>query len=131
MVQYSRTIIRIDTGASAPVVLGPGVPAPPELGALLPLYVVTAWNPGDERPTDEANHAANARLRRLLEESGATHIFDAAGHDPDPAVDYCEAGFAAAGVSQAQAVELGRQFRQDAIFEITAAGHRVVPCVGV
>jgi hypothetical protein len=131
MAQYARTIIKIDGPASQAIVLGPGEAVPPELAELLPLYVISAWNPGSKRLADDPNASANALLRERIEGLGGAPILHAAGHDPDPGANYHEDGFAVAGISQEQAVTLDRQFSQDAIFEITAPGHRVVPCFDV
>jgi hypothetical protein len=40
-----------------------------------PFHVITAWNPGHERPDDDANAAANAALREDLEALGCAGQF--------------------------------------------------------
>lgn len=46
-----------------------------------PFHVITAWNPGHERPGDGANAAANAALRADLEALGCSPL-PALGSDP-------------------------------------------------
>jgi hypothetical protein len=92
-----------------------------------PIHVLTASNPGHERPSAEANAQANTRLELDLLETGAT-IFKAVGESPEG--DHVEESFAAIGLGREAAVELGRQYRQTAIFELNGGEQIVVGCGG-
>ena len=50
----------------------------------------------------------------------------AIGRDPDG--PHAEPGFAVRGIDRATARELGRDFDQEAVFEIDATGIRIVAC---
>jgi hypothetical protein len=126
--QYNNTVVEITRDDGRVVAVAPHRPAPAALTGLLPLYVVTAWNPGAERPGAATNAAANRSLKRRLEQAGASQILEARGVDADPRSDYYEDGFAVWDLTAAQVLDLAVEFRQDAIFEITAAGHRLLSC---
>jgi hypothetical protein len=98
------------------------------LGA--PLHVLTAWNPGDERPGAAANRAANLRLAAGIDAAVDTPVrrWAAVGVAPDDS--WFEEGFAVTGLDRATAVRLARDARQVAIFEATSAGMLLVFCFG-
>ena len=77
-----------------------------------PLVIVTAYNPGHERPGEEANRAANKRLRAEIERRGWTWC-PAVGYSPER--DHEEPSFAVLDVGEAEARELGRLFGQAAV----------------
>lgn len=76
-----------------------------------PLFGVTAWNPGEERPVEE-NQAANVRLAARLDELGIERV-DAVGSSPDEA--WSEPGFVLIGTDEATALAVAREFGQLAI----------------
>ena len=89
------------------------------------LHIITAWNPGEERP----GLLENTRMNGLLEadlRAVAKAVFPAVGRDAFS--DHFEISIAAAGIERALAVELGRRYRQWAIFEVTAEEQRLVSC---
>ena len=90
-----------------------------------PLHVITAWNPGDERPSREENEKANNELRNRLSAMGHRPV-RALGADPDS--DYAEESLAVVGLSRRQAKKIGRDYRQVAIFEISHSTQAVVGC---
>ncbi len=92
-----------------------------------PLHVLTAWNPGDERPTAQENRAANRRLAVEVARAGGRR-WGAVGVAPDDS--WFEEGYAVAGLTRATAVALARASRQVAIFEATADGMWLVFCFG-
>ncbi len=91
-----------------------------------PIAVLTAHNPGGIT----ADPAANARARALLEgevTSRGHPWWPAAG--ADPSWTHVEDGVAIPGISEAEALELGVMFGQDAIFVLTPASRRLIDCV--
>ena len=77
------------------------------------LAIVTAYNPGHERPGEAANRAANERLRVEVERRGWAW-YPAIGYSPER--DHTEPSFAVLDVGEDEATELGRQFGQAAVF---------------
>ena len=76
------------------------------------LAIVTACNPGRERPGEGANRGANRRLLAEIERRGwAWH--PAVGYSPER--DHEEPSFAVVDVPEEDVVELARQFGQAAI----------------
>lgn len=89
------------------------------------LAVVTAYNPGRERPGESANRAAHERLRREIERRGRVS-YEALGYSPER--DHEEPSFAIPDIGEDEAVELGRQFGQAAILVWDGRRCRVVWC---
>ena len=89
------------------------------------IYVLTAHNPGGQLVSDMANASAEARLEAELERRGLTWWPAAGG---DPSWTHVEPGAAVIGVDEADAIALGAEFGQDAIFVLTPADRRVVGC---
>jgi Protein of unknown function (DUF3293) len=92
-----------------------------------PFHVITAWNPGHERPGDDANAAANAALRADLEALGCSPIV-ALGKDPNS--DHAEHSWAVRGLDDRAACALGARYGQWAVFRITAQEQTVLGCFG-
>lgn len=93
------------------------------LGA--PLHLVTAWNPGGERPTNLENSQNNLLLKETLVKH-TNQIWPAVGRDADsPHFEDC---FAFAGVDRATAIAIGEEYRQVAIFELTETLQIVLSC---
>ena len=90
------------------------------------IFVITAHNPGDERLGTEGNAVNHARLvadidaRHLTAWRATGGAEDLEGHQ--------EESLAVHGLSESDAIELGRAYGQDAIFEWTAAGRRLIWC---
>ena len=89
------------------------------------VHVITAWNPGDQRPSDQANRAANQELFELLVTHGLEPV-RAVGQDPDSS--YAEESWAVSGTTDDIARELGAQFGQVAVFRITTGSQTVLAC---
>jgi len=89
------------------------------------LHVITAWNPGDERPSREENDRANRALRADLEARGFAPL-PALGSDPNS--PHAEESWAATGLDDRAARELGAKYRQVAVFRITADTQTVLGC---
>ena len=92
-----------------------------------PIYVLTAHNPSGRRAPDAANAAAQARLESQVRRRGLTWWPADGG---DATWTHVEASVALIGVAEADAVALGAEFRQDAIFAFSTAYRRVVSCTG-
>lgn len=93
------------------------------LGA--PLHLVTAWNPGGDRPSAQTNAHNNLLLQETLVEY-TNQIWLAVGRDTDsPHLEEC---FAFAGVDRATAITIGEEYRQVAIFELTETQQIVLSC---
>jgi hypothetical protein len=92
------------------------------LGAL---HVITAWNPGDERPSREENDRANRALRADLVARGFAPL-PALGSDPNS--PHAEESWAVTGLDDRAARELGAKYRQVAVFRITAERQTVLGC---
>jgi hypothetical protein len=91
-----------------------------------PIAVMTAHNPGGIT----VEPAANARAQALLESEVTSrgHLWwPSAG--ADPSWTHVEDGVAIPGISEAEALELGAKFGQEAIFVLTPASRRVIDCV--
>jgi hypothetical protein len=89
------------------------------------IFVITAHNPGGRTVPDGENALAQARLVAELERRGLTWWPAAGG---DPSWTHVEASAAVVGLTEADALELGAQFGQEAIFVLTPYSRQVVGC---
>lgn len=89
------------------------------------IHVITAWNPGEARFDENTNEARNKELLDQLRELDCS-VFEAVGRDPDS--EYFEKSWAACGLTDDVAKELGRAFEQVAVFQIDAQHQRVLNC---
>ncbi len=89
------------------------------------IFVITAHNPGGRTASDEENASAQARLVAELESRGLTWWPAAGG---DPSWTHVEASAAVIGMTEDDAISLGAQFGQDAIFMLTPRYRQVVGC---
>jgi hypothetical protein len=91
-----------------------------------PIYVLTAHNPNGRRAPDAANAAAQARLESQVRRRGLT-CWPADGGDAT--WTHVETSVALIGIAEADAIALGAEFKQDAIFAFSTASRRVVSCI--
>lgn len=91
------------------------------------VHVLTAWNPGHDRPSRAANDAANEVLRQLLESEGCQPL-PALGSDPTS--DHAEESWCVVGLSDERARAIGAQFGQWAVFRISSTEQTVLGCFG-
>ena len=91
------------------------------------IYVITAHNSGGRMASDTANASAEARLAAKLKQRGLTWWPAAGG---DPSWTHVEPSAAVIGMDEADAVALGAEFGQDAIFVLTPTDRRVIGCGG-
>jgi uncharacterized protein DUF3293 len=82
----------------------------------LPIFIITAHNPDAKPLPDEENRSRNLALRDLLEERRLAWL-EAVGRAPDGS--WVELSFAIGGLTEADAIEIGRQFGQVGIFMVT------------
>jgi hypothetical protein len=85
--------------------------------------VITAWNPGQDRPGVVKNKQANELLLTLLMEY-CDDIWEADGFSSDRT--YREPGFMAWGMSPEIGLQIAREFGQFAIFYFEDSGNRVM-----
>jgi Protein of unknown function (DUF3293) len=90
-----------------------------------PISVITAYNPWGRLASDADNAGAQARLESGLRRRGLIWWPAAGG---DPSWTHVEASVALIGIREADAVALGAEFKQDAIFVFTPADRRIVSC---
>jgi hypothetical protein len=90
------------------------------------IHVITAWNPGDERPSSEINEARNQELRAEISARGLEAL-EALGSDPNS--PHAEKSWAVVGMTDDTAIELGRKYGQVAVFFITRARQWVLGCL--
>lgn len=93
--------------------------------AVVRAHVITAWNPGDERPTLEANRAADGRLRDRLESAGFAPR-RVVGADPDS--EHFEESWLVVGLTDDAARSVGAEFGQVAVFRIAGGQQTVLAC---
>lgn len=89
-------------------------------------HVITAWNPGDDRPTLQQNDEQSQRLSDDIRALGFEPI-EALGSDPNS--DHSERSWAVVGMKDEQAVELGFKYGQVAIFRIDPRRQHVLGCL--
>jgi phosphopantetheinyl transferase len=85
--------------------------------------VITAWNPGPERPGITENNQANELLLARLG-NYCNDIWEADGFSPDRS--HREPGFMAWGMSPEIGLQIAREFGQLAIFYFQASGNRIM-----
>jgi len=90
------------------------------------IHVITAWNPGDERPNSEINGAQNEKLRVDISTLGFDAL-EALGSDPNST--HSEKSWAVIGFTDEVAIELGKRYGQVAIFRITEFQQSVLGCL--
>ena len=127
---YTRTVVEFCRPREGDVVVRPAPPG--QVGewpwaSPLPVSILTAWDPGEERPGDEENRVRQAALEAdlgLL--TGAR--WSTVGIDPESG--HREEGVAVRGVAEGEARALGDRYRQDAIFVWTPHSWVVTACRG-
>jgi Protein of unknown function (DUF3293) len=91
------------------------------------LFLLTAWDPGDERPGPYQNRRRQVSLeqdvRRLTDAR-----WDAVGIDPE--TGRREEGLAVGRLSELEATALGARYGQDALFRWTPDAWEIVACTG-
>ena len=127
---YARTVVAIRRPGEADIVVRPAPPG--RAGAWpwassLPVSILTAWDPGQERRSDSENRVEQAALEADLR-GVAGDLWTAVG--VDPVSGRREVGVAVCGISDAHARALGIRYRQDAIFVWTPDAWVIAACSG-
>jgi hypothetical protein len=92
-----------------------------------PVHILTAWDPGLERPGQVINRARQAALERDLRRFTET-LMVAVG--VDPVTGHREEGVAVIGVAESVVLALAARYGQDAVFAWTPAEWSIVGCRG-
>ena len=90
-----------------------------------PVHILTAWDPGDERPGEAANQARQAMLESELAVAAAA---DWPARGTDPRTGEHDAGVAVRGLTIEQVRVFGARYGQEAVFEWTPARWAIVGC---
>lgn len=90
------------------------------------IHVITAWNPGDERPSFAINDLQNEQLRADIKTLGFD-VCEALGSDPNST--HSEKSWAVIGLTDEVAIELGKKYGQVAVFRITESQQSVLGCL--
>lgn len=91
-----------------------------------PVHLLTAWDPGTERPGEAVNRARQEELESDLRNRGLDFC-PTIGRVPGSA--HFEEGVAVSGLSVVDATGFGIRYGQDAIIEWTPAALTTVSCV--
>lgn len=125
---YRRTVVEIRRREEGDLVVRPSRPGAsgawpwptPE-----PVYLLTAWDPGEERPGVEVNRRRQAALvAELRPMVGA--MWEARG--TDPVTGRRDEGVAVCGVEEDEVLALAARYGQDAVFVWTPAAWSTVSC---
>jgi hypothetical protein len=92
-----------------------------------PVHVLTAWDPGVERPARDVNRVRQAALEADL---GVLSVRLLAAVGIDPVTGRREEGVAVRGLPEAKVLALGERYGQDAVFAWTPAEWAIVACQG-
>jgi hypothetical protein len=128
--EYLRTRVELVLSDGAVLRI---IPAPPsQVGQwpqqlTPPLYFLTAWDPGDERPSPEINRAQQLALEQDLARLGAL-TWPSSG--TDALTGHREEGVAITGMDEGAVRALGQRYGQNAIFSWTPESWAVVSCDG-
>ena len=90
------------------------------------IHVITAWNPGDERPSSEVNDTQNNQLLADISAMGFEAL-EALGSDSNST--HAEKSWAVIGLTDKAAIELGKKYGQVAVFRITESQQSVLGCL--
>ena len=92
-----------------------------------PVHLLTAWDPGQQRPGHDVNRVRQAALEADLALLSVP-LLVAVG--VDPVTGRREEGVAVRGLAEADVLALGVRYGQDAVFAWTPAAWAVVACRG-
>jgi hypothetical protein len=127
---YARTVVEIRRPGEADIVVRSAPPGRSGVwpwASSLPVHILTAWDPGGERLSNQENRVQQAALEADLRHL-TRDLWSAAG--VDPVSGHREEGVAVRGVSDAEARVLGARYRQDAIFVWTPDAWVIMACDG-
>lgn len=90
-----------------------------------PIILLTASNPRSEVLEEAVNEVRNQKLRTALA-TFAVSIYPSVGASPDGS--WREAGWAIVGLDTEEALNVGRQWEQEAIFRLQDGEQQVLGC---
>ncbi len=90
------------------------------------IHVITAWNPESKKLTSTENGDRHRRLLGQLEGLGE-EIWEGTGSATDGS--WAEEGFARVGATLESSLAIGRQWKQDSIWEWSPEGLSAVECI--
>ena len=128
-VSYAKTIVDVMPPGEAALRI---TPAPKgEVGTwpvrfTPPVFVITAWDPGVDRPEVAVNRERQRALEADLRQFTA-ELWPAVGLDPDS--KHYEEGVAVSGIPEEDAIRLGSRYGQNAIFAWTPTAWMILSCV--
>ena len=91
----------------------------------IPIHVITACNPHEEKLSTQDNHSLNQTLQQQLSIRNVQYEF-VIGCSSD--MDWQEASFAIFGLQRNEACQLGSAFQQRGIFELTNSEMLALDC---
>jgi hypothetical protein len=91
------------------------------------VHILTAWDPGTERPGRALNRRRQAALEADLRLLGSPLL---AASGVDPATGGRDEGVAVLGASESAILALGARYGQEAVFAWTPAEWAIVACEG-
>jgi hypothetical protein len=91
-----------------------------------PTFVITACCPFSEPLDDAANLALHRSLQRRLQKLLGVSMEEIIGQSPDGS--WRELSWAIVGISEQQAIDLGRLYYQWAIFRFDEEGRSILSC---
>lgn len=121
---YEDSVVDVDLGHRLVTLGREGVLAGGPWTGSEPLHVITAYNPG-RSASEEENVAAQRDLEGTLAARGVA-FYAAIGRSRDSS--WRETSVAILGLSDSEAIAIGRTFGQDAIFSWNGESLRVMAC---
>ena len=92
------------------------------------VHILTAWDPGDARRSEDENRVNQAALEAELAGLASNEMWNAVG--VDRVSGYREEGAAVSGLALDVVLDLGALYGQEAIFEWTPLTWAIVACRG-
>jgi Protein of unknown function (DUF3293) len=89
-------------------------------------FVITAWNPFSKQLSLGENRRRNSELEKDLSAVRA-ELLKAIGHSND--WKWFEESFAVRNIKVHEIVQIARKYQQNAIFQITTEGRKVISCI--
>jgi Protein of unknown function (DUF3293) len=129
-VAYARTVVEITVAHDEVLVVRPRPPGTIDVWPFEaddPVHVLTAWDPGDERPGTRTNRRRQAELEDELR-TLAGQVWPSRGLDPQ--TGRRDEGAAVRGLPESTVLALGARYRQDAVFAWTPQAWSIVECRG-
>jgi hypothetical protein len=125
---YISTVVEFRPLGGEPFVLHPaatGITDEWPKGFIPPVHILTAWDPGPERPGEAVNRARQAELESELRVLGL-HLCPTIGRDVR--TGHSEEGVGISGMEREAILAVAATYGQDAIFEWTPEALLTISC---